>query len=500
LAIFHSHAQIITRGKGKSAVAAAAYRAGETIKNEYDGEIHDYTKKKGVVYTEIILPGHAPAEYADRAILWNSVEKIEKSANAQLMREIEIALPVELTREQNILLARRYVEDTFVSVGMCADLCIHDTSKGNPHMHIMLTMRPIEPNGKWGSKQKKEYIFDRDGNKQYDPAKRQYKCRSIPSTDWNKHENADIWRQAWQDAANTELERLGFDSRIDRRTYEEQGIEKVPTVHMGAAASQMEKRGIRTERGDMNRSIEITNKEIRQLRARINHLTKWISDEAANPTPPTLYDVITEILNRQGQSSITRLKNAAEIFSFLQRNEIYDYAELEKLISDMDDKVDNINADRKIINRRIDTLNKHITHSENFKQYRKIAGKRDALWAEYKQLNDKGFLFKGKAQKALEAAEAYDWKELNALQDYDNAEKYLRDVLQDRFDPKKSPPITKWREELAAKTSESAALYQEYKTLRDEILKVEKIKRSVAEILHSDEPKRIPQKSRGMER
>ena len=202
MAIFHSHAQIITRGIGKSAVGAAAYRAGENIKNEYDGDIHDYTRKKGVVYTEIILPGHAPAEYADRAILWNAVEKVEKSSNSQLAREIEIALPAELTREQNISLARRYVENTFVTAGMCADLCVHDKNDGNPHMHIMLTMRPINDDGTWGSKQKKEYILDRDGNKQYDPVKRQYKCRSISSTDWNKRENADIWRQTWQDAAN----------------------------------------------------------------------------------------------------------------------------------------------------------------------------------------------------------------------------------------------------------------------------------------------------------
>ena len=181
-----------------------------------------------------------------------------------------------------------------------------------------------------------------------------------------------------------------------------------------------------------------------------------------------------EILNRQEQSSLTRLKNAAGVLAFLQQNNINDYAELEKLISGRDGRVDGISGEMKPLNRRIDTLKKHIMHSENFKQYRKIAAKREALWAEYKRLNDQGFLFKGKAKKALEAAEAYDWKELNALQDYDNAEKYLRDVLQERFDPKKFPPITKWREELSIKTAESAALYREYKTLRDETVKLEK--------------------------
>ena len=292
MAIFHSHVQIITRGKGVSAVAAAAYRAGEKFKNEYDGEIHDYTRKGGVIYTEILLPDHAPREYYDRAVLWNAVEKIEKAHNSQLAREFEIALPIELTREQNIALARRYVEDTFVRAGMCADFCVHDKNDGNPHFHFMVTMRPINDNGTWGSKQKKEYILDRDGNKIYDPVKRQYKCRSIPSTDWNKRAYADIWRKTWADMTNAELERQGFDVRIDHRSYAEQGIEKIPTVHLGAAASAMEKRGIRTERGDMNRAIEITNKEIKQLRARINHLTKWIAEEAANDTPPTLADAL----------------------------------------------------------------------------------------------------------------------------------------------------------------------------------------------------------------
>jgi ATP-dependent exoDNAse (exonuclease V) alpha subunit len=137
LAIYHLSIKIITRGEGKSAVAAAAYRAAAQITNEYDGLIHDYTKKSGVVHTEILLPDHAPAEYADRAVLWNAVEKIEKQCNSQLAREIEIALPVELTAEQNISLVRRFVNEQFVTAGMCADICVHDKNEGNPHAHIM---------------------------------------------------------------------------------------------------------------------------------------------------------------------------------------------------------------------------------------------------------------------------------------------------------------------------------------------------------------------------
>jgi hypothetical protein len=501
---FHSHVQIITRGKGKSAVAAAAYRAGETIKNEYDGIIHDYTKKGGIVHTEILLPSHAPAEYADRTLLWNAVEKIEKSANSQLARELDIALPAKFTREQNIALARRYVKDTFVDTGMCADLCVHDKNDGNPHMHIMLTMRPINEDGTWGGKQKKEYILDRYGKKQYDPVKRQYKCRSIPSTDWNNQANADVWRKAWEDMANAELERLGFDVRIDRRTYEEQGIEKIPTVHMGVAAMQMERRGIRTERGDMNRKIEITNNEIRQLRARINKLDKWPTEEMKNTVQPTLADVIQEILSRQGQSSLTRLRNASEVFNFLSSNNIYDMAALERKVDDMNTDVRVMGKKLNDFERRIRTLDEHLIHSNNYKEYRRAKRAYDNLYADYEAARKKkGFFAERKTQKALNVVNEYRETHQSELAMFKNAEEYLYNVLHGRFDQKKPLPITMWQKERTAKITEKDSLYREYYALKDETQKVEQIQRSVRDILHNDVPKhlseRTPKKSQGVE-
>ena len=129
---------------GKSAVAAAAYRSGEKLVNEWDGMTHDFTHKGGIVHKEIMLPIHAPPEFADRSTLWNSVEEIEKSATAQLAREIEVALPVELSRAEQLALVRAFVKDTFVAAGMCADFAIHDKGDGNPHAHIMLTVRPLK--------------------------------------------------------------------------------------------------------------------------------------------------------------------------------------------------------------------------------------------------------------------------------------------------------------------------------------------------------------------
>ncbi|MDR0292559.1 MAG: hypothetical protein LBH95_00195 [Oscillospiraceae bacterium] len=250
----------------------------------------------------------------------------------------------------------------------------------------------------------------------------------------------------------------------------------------------MEQRGIRTERGDMNREIEITNKEIKQLRARINHLNKWIAEESANAKPPTLADVIDEILSRQGQSGLARLKNAAEVFAFLQRNEIYSMEDLEKKVSTMRGKFHSVSEDLKKVNRRIDTLKEHIKHSENYKEHRTVKRQYDKLYSEYTAARkETGFFAERKAQKALDAANNFYDTFSAELILFDAAEKYLRGVLQGRFDPKKLPPITMWRQELGTKTSEKNVLNREYTLLKEETAKVEKIKRSVMEILHSDE-------------
>ena len=508
MAIFHSNIQIITRGKGKSAVAAAAYRAGETIKNEYDGVVHDYTRKKSIMHTEILLPGYAPAEYSDRAVLWNAVERIEKASNSQLAREIDIALPTELTLDQNIVLARDYVQSAFVEKGMCADLCVHDEGKGNPHAHIMLTMRPINEDGTWGGKQKKEYILDADGNKQYDQKKRQYKCRSIPSTDWNERTKADEWRQDWEDMVNAELERLGFDSRIDRRSYAEQGIEQIPAVHMGISAMQLERRGIRTERGDINRAIGIRNAEIKQLRARINKLNRWIAEETINEKPPTLAEVLDEIMSRQGQSSLTRLQNGAEIFSFLMRNEIYSKADLDKKVGGMSGKLSSIREDMKKVNRRIDTLNEHLMQTTNFTNYRKHNVRYEKLYAQYREIKKAGGLFsERKAQKAREAANDYYELYRPQIAMYKNAEEYLQNVMQGHFDPKKLPPIKKLQEEHATMTIGANQLYLDYTAVKDETTKIERIQRSITAILKSarqeqmqkKHQERLTKKTRGLD-
>ena len=263
MAIFHLSVKMMSRGKGKSAVSAAAYRSGEKITSDYDGITHDYTRKRGVVMTVILLPRNAPIRFYNRSRLWNAVEKVEKAKNAQLAREIEVSIPKELNFEEGYHLVKEFCQRNFVDKGMIADICFHDKGDGNPHAHIMLTLRPFNEDRSWGSKQKKVYILDENGEKIYDKKKRQYKCKSVPTTDWNDRGNVEKWRNSWAEMCNAYLEKSGHDERIDHRSYERQGLEILPTKHLETAASQMEKRNIKTDRGETNRHIKMVNKMIR---------------------------------------------------------------------------------------------------------------------------------------------------------------------------------------------------------------------------------------------
>ena len=252
--------------------------------------IHDYTRKRGIVHSEILLPPNAPPDFQDRGTLWNSVEQIEKACNSQLARELEVALPIELSREEQVRIVRAYCSSQFVSRGMCADFNIHDTGSGNPHAHILLTMRPMDERGKWLPKSKKEYVLDESGERIRLPSGN-FKTRKVDLVDWNSQENAEVWRKAWADLANEFLERNNRPERIDHRSYERQGIDQIPTVHIGVAASQMEKKGIATERGELNRSIKAANRLLRDIKAQIGKLKEWLLDvfkakESLRAEPP----------------------------------------------------------------------------------------------------------------------------------------------------------------------------------------------------------------------
>ena len=252
MAIFHCQIKIISRGKGKTATAAAAYRSGTKIVDDEFRKTHDYTRKGGVAFSEILLCVNAPSKYSDRQILWNEVQKIEKQKNAQLCREVEVALPIEFSRNEQIEVIREYIKKNFTDKGMIADWSLHDKSDGNPHAHILLTMRPLKPNGEWETKRKDRYALDENGNKIpiVDPLTNQQKIGaggrkmweriSVPTTDWNDQTKAEEWRKSWADICN---EHLKGQAHIDHRSYARQGKKQLPTIHEGYVARKIARSG-----------------------------------------------------------------------------------------------------------------------------------------------------------------------------------------------------------------------------------------------------------------
>ena len=287
MSIYHCSIQIIGRSSGRSAVAAAAYRAAEKLEDKETGLTHDYTKKQGVVHREIMLPEYALEEYKNREILWNEVQKIEKRSNAQLAREIEVALPRELSRADQMIAVRVYVQMNFVEKGMCADWVLHDKGDGNPHAHIMLTTRPIRKNGQWGTKEKKSYALDENGQRipVIDPKtgqqkvdsrnRKQWKRETVQANDWNSPKKAEEWRKAWADCLNA---LLPAEKQVDHRSYARQGIEQEPTIHEGYTARKREKQGKAADRCQMNREIRSRNALLQQLQAKIKEIAAELAE------------------------------------------------------------------------------------------------------------------------------------------------------------------------------------------------------------------------------
>lgn len=292
MAIYHLHCKVFSRSKGQTAIAAAAYRSGTKLEDHELGTVSDYSKKKGIAFSEIALPANAPKEYADREVLWNAVQEVEKSKDAQLCREFEIALPKELSLVEQIELVRTFAK-SLVNEGMIADYSIHDKNDGNPHVHILTTMRGIADNGKWMSKQKKIYSLDEGGNRipiidkktgqqKISNGRRQWKRETLLDTPWNSREQLLAWRKRWSDICNEaidkknaliEEENLAVNlyaqqeaiSHIDHRSYAEQGVNKTPTIHEGWQARKMERLGMTSERLEQNRRINQMNSVWLQL-------------------------------------------------------------------------------------------------------------------------------------------------------------------------------------------------------------------------------------------
>ena len=384
----HFKISIRQRSKRQSAVAGAAYQSGENLFSEYDLKMKRYHYKlPEVIHKEILLPSNAPPEYKDRQTLWNAAEGVEKQWNAQLSRGIVLALPRELPDEQYASIVRDYCMEQFVSKGMCVDFAIHDKGDGNPHAHIMLTMRAMDENGKWLPKARKVYELDENGEKIRLPSG-EPKSHKENTVDWNSRENAELWRSAWAATVNRYYEKNGIDVRLDLRSYERQGVDKVPTVHLGPAVAHMEQKGIRTEIGDYNRAIKAHNAAVSTVKQLIASLEGWLAETkeklavlfAKEEKQPTLISLLNDYSSirkaerstwsnsAQQKGAVLDVKFNAEAFMWMQSAGVTTLEDFENLIAAQKPVLDKISGNDKQVRR----LNKSIEHIENFKKYAPI--------------------------------------------------------------------------------------------------------------------------------
>ena len=482
MAIFHCSIKIISRGKSKSAVAAAAYRSGEKITNEYDGITHDYTRKGGIAFTGILLPDNAPKEYQDRSTLWNAVECVEKSKNAQLAREIEVSIPKEIPREYWQRLMTDYCKSNFVNKGMIADFCIHDKDPSNPHCHILLTMRPIEKNGKWGAKSRKVYDLDSDGNRIKLPSGN-WKSHKEDTTDWNSQDNAELWRENWSEHCNLYLENLGQTERIDHRSYERQGIDKIPSIHLGVQASQMEQKGIKTERGNLNRQIADDNKNLIVTRARITRLVKWQREEKARPLDLSQtgekVSVRALLLSQTPQSQgnrykdIKALKNYTNILVFLEQNGIDSIEDFYTKIQEMNKGFYVLQGEIKSTQKNIDNLTQNLS-----------------LWREYEKL--KPLRAKYQALKGKEQKQFYDKHSTKLARAEELHKRFSEYVAKEgKITPKE------WQKSVQSLNKDITLCEWKMTAFKEELSRAENVKKTLEQLMLSQP---IATKDRGLDR
>ena len=385
MALFHLNVTQIKRSKGQSAIAAAAYRAGEKLYSEYYGETSDYTNKGGVICSEILLPDHAPREYADRQTLWNAVENAEHGKNAQLAYSFDIALQNEFSLDENIALARQFLLEHFVSRGMVVDFSIHvpDTEPdgiSNPHFHVMAPIRPIESNGKWGMKQRRVYELDKDGNRLLD-ADGNYIFNAVPTTDWGSPETLEYWREQWAALCNAKFEEKGLPERIDHRSYERQGIDLLPTIHEGPSVRQMEAKGIRTDKGEFNRWIKTTNSLIQSVRKKIATLLDWLKEakaELSSLQTPDLFSLLQAYFDQRNsgaysqRAKVNNLKEHSELCQYLFDHGITDIATLESHVSNLRSTTDSLKKKLDAQTAEMKMLRKIPEYFEDYKRLKPV--------------------------------------------------------------------------------------------------------------------------------
>ncbi|MBQ9716568.1 MAG: MobA/MobL family protein [Clostridia bacterium] len=435
MSLYHFHVTQIKRSAGQSAIACAAYRAGEKLHSEYYGEDSDYTKKSGVICSEILLPPHAPPEYADRENLWNVVEQAERHPKAQLAYSFDIALQNEFTMEENIALAREFLMKHLVSRGMITDFAVHAPDKdggiANPHFHVLCPIRPLNPDGTWGAKQHREYVLDEHGDRIKDK-NGEYVFNAVPTTDWGSPETLEYWRKTWAEMCNAKFEEKELTTRIDHRSYESQGIEQVPTVHEGPAVRQMETKGILTDKGDLNRMIRRLNNLRRSIAATLKELFTLLQDikEALSvPQEPSLAEVILNYYDNKNASAwntykrVGNLKDMSQCINYIREQGLFSIADLETKVSAQRAKLDESTERCAGLESRLKEVTELLRQAQNY--------------ADTKPIYDEWYSIRFKGRK-----EKFKNEHEDELKKYYAASRKLKEHFRDG-----RLPITAWQKE-----------------------------------------------------
>ena len=485
MALYHFSVKQVSRGKGQTVVNSAAYISGQKLYNDYYGQTHDYTKKSGVVFTEILTPEYVPERLTDRETLWNEVEKIEKGKRAQLAYSFDIALQNELTLDENIELAREFCQEQFVARGMIVDLAVHEgKSKNedepdNPHFHVLAPIRPITEES-WGNKQKREYVLDEDGNRIKD-AKGNDVFNAVSTTGWNDPELLKEWRRAWTEKVNEKFRECHMAARIDHRSYKEQGIDLIPTIHEGYEVRAMEKKGIKTVIGELNRAI----RQFNQMYISLKESIQWMKtayeemkaelDRRQNPTlleslqdyydkkvqgRPPLPNFYAE-MKRRGKN-LSNLQEFAKSINYLQTHKI-------ETMEDQQERIDELNGVVSVSKKEISEKREQLKKLENLQKMAEVIKTNQPLIDEYNH-----FFFPKKREKYYQQHK----KEINY---YRKCERELKQHL----DKDEKVPTARWKREKEEIRSVIKELEADNQPYQDELAFVKKVQ-SCADIARCD--------------
>ena len=480
----HNQISIVQRSNRQSAVAAAAYQSGEKLFCEYDQQVKHYPEKRGIVHNEILLPANAPRSYADRNTLWNAAEAVEKQWNSQLARRWVLTIPREIPPDQYAVLVREFCEQQFVSKGMIADFAIHDKGDGNPHAHILLTIRAMDEHGKWLPKAHKVYDLDENGERIRLPSGN-WKCHKENTVDWNDQKYAEVWRHSWETITNRHLEAAGRPERVDLRSFERQGIQQIPTVHLGPAAHQMEKRGIETFLGNLNRDIRAANSLMQSIRSAIRGLQRWIADlnekkqllldALEKAKEPTLSDLLVDYFNlrneqRSDWSAKAKLKCTVRDFEEVKRAVDYLKAHSLNTVEDLNQAIDSLNQTAALLRRRL-------KQSEN--RMRVIAQIKDAaaVHAKLKPIHDTFIKKNFKLTKDAYAAQHKD--------ELDTFNKAVRTLM--KLNSSTAVDFSALDAEFSALQSGSAELRTKLETLQPDVSALKNIRKYIDMVLNKQQ-------------